>query len=130
MDIVGVPGVEAEAELLAAITTFFARVGLTSADVGIKVRVLQDTQMLTRVKLQASNCMALRVAAAKQVRLHITKSTHAHKHPGVEPQGAGGGAVALRRARGQVCSGEFVGGYYVCVRVCRAAACLQTELQR
>lgn len=43
MDIVGVPGVEAEAELLAAITTFFARVGLTSADVGIKVRYVCKT---------------------------------------------------------------------------------------
>jgi len=45
MDIVGVPGVEAEAELLAAITTFFARVGLTSEDVGIKVnsrKLLQE----------------------------------------------------------------------------------------
>ena len=37
MDIVGVAGVEAEAELLAAITTFFKRLGITSADVGIKV---------------------------------------------------------------------------------------------
>lgn len=37
MDVWGVPGVEAEAELLAAITTFFARVGLTAKDVGIKV---------------------------------------------------------------------------------------------
>jgi histidyl-tRNA synthetase len=44
MDIVGVEGVEAEAELLAAITTFFARLGITSNDVGIKVssrKVLQ-----------------------------------------------------------------------------------------
>eukprot|EP00873_Tetraselmis_striata_P015158 jgi/Tetstr1/435422/TSEL_024330.t1 len=44
MDIIGVQGMEAEAELLAAITTFFQRVGLTSADVGIKVnsrKVLQ-----------------------------------------------------------------------------------------
>ena len=44
MDIVGVEGVEAEAELLAAITTFFARLGITSDDVGIKVssrKVLQ-----------------------------------------------------------------------------------------
>ena len=44
MDIVGVPGVAAEAEILAAITTFFKRVGLTGADVGIKVssrKVLQ-----------------------------------------------------------------------------------------
>mgnify|MGYP000539547502 CR=1 FL=1 len=44
MDIVGVEGVEAEAELLAAITTFFKRLGITSNDVGIKVssrKVLQ-----------------------------------------------------------------------------------------
>jgi histidyl-tRNA synthetase len=44
MDIVGVPGIEAEAELLAAITTFFTTLGLTSQDVGIKVssrKVLQ-----------------------------------------------------------------------------------------
>ena len=37
MDVWGVPGVEAEAELLSAITTFFDRVGLTAKDVGIKV---------------------------------------------------------------------------------------------
>ncbi|MCO4770448.1 MAG: histidine--tRNA ligase [Deltaproteobacteria bacterium] len=37
MDIFGVPGVAAEAELLAAIATFFGRLGLTSADVGIRV---------------------------------------------------------------------------------------------
>ncbi len=44
MDVIGVAGVEAEAELLAAIAAFFARVGLGSADIGIKVssrRVLQ-----------------------------------------------------------------------------------------
>lgn len=44
MDIVGVEGIEAEAELLAAIVTFFQRVGLSSADVGIKIssrKVLQ-----------------------------------------------------------------------------------------
>ena len=34
MDVWGVAGIEAEAELLAAITTFFKRVGLTSKDVG------------------------------------------------------------------------------------------------
>eukprot|EP00953_Heterococcus_sp_UTEX-ZZ885_P040564 20723-Heterococcus_DN1.PRE.2 len=37
MDIWGVQGVAAEAELLSAITTFFSNVGLTSSDVGIKV---------------------------------------------------------------------------------------------
>ena len=45
MDIFGIEGVTAEAELLAAITTFFKRLGLTSNDVGIKVsnrKVLQS----------------------------------------------------------------------------------------
>ena len=37
MDVVGVEGVEAEAELLAAIVAFLRRVGLTEADVGIRV---------------------------------------------------------------------------------------------
>lgn len=37
MDIWGVDGIEAEAELLSAMVTFFKNVGLTSDDVGIKV---------------------------------------------------------------------------------------------
>ena len=37
MDIVGVSAVTAEAELLAALTTFFEGLGLGSADIGIKV---------------------------------------------------------------------------------------------
>lgn len=37
MDVWGVGGIEAEAELLSAMVTFFERVGLTSDDVGIKV---------------------------------------------------------------------------------------------
>jgi len=37
LDIFGVPGVAAEAELLAAVVTFFARVGLGPADVVIKI---------------------------------------------------------------------------------------------
>jgi histidyl-tRNA synthetase len=37
MDVWGVSGIEAEAELLSAMVTFFSRVGLTSDDVGIKV---------------------------------------------------------------------------------------------
>jgi len=44
MDIIGVPNVAAEAELLSAIVSFFKRVGLTSKDIGIKVnsrKVLQ-----------------------------------------------------------------------------------------
>ncbi|KAI5065245.1 hypothetical protein GOP47_0019940 [Adiantum capillus-veneris] len=45
MDILGISGVEAEAELLAAIVTFFKKVGITSEDVGIRVsnrKVLQS----------------------------------------------------------------------------------------
>lgn len=37
MDIVGMPGVNAEAELLASMVHFFKSVGITSADIGIKV---------------------------------------------------------------------------------------------
>jgi len=37
MDIVGIPGIQAEAELLAAVVHFFESVGLTSKDVGLKV---------------------------------------------------------------------------------------------
>lgn len=37
MDVWGVSGVQAEAELLSAMVTFFSKVGLTSEDVGIKV---------------------------------------------------------------------------------------------
>ena len=37
LDIFGVPGVEAEAELIAAVVTFFSRVGLGAEDVGIKI---------------------------------------------------------------------------------------------
>jgi len=37
MDIVGLPGIEAEVELLSAICTFFEKIGLSSKDVGLKV---------------------------------------------------------------------------------------------
>ncbi|KAG5072636.1 hypothetical protein JHK86_007847 [Glycine max] len=37
MDIIGVPGVMAEAELIASIVTLFKRIGITESDVGFKV---------------------------------------------------------------------------------------------
>ncbi|KAL2933246.1 Histidine--tRNA ligase chloroplastic/mitochondrial [Bienertia sinuspersici] len=37
MDIIGVPEVMAEAELIGAIVTFFKRLGITEADVGFKI---------------------------------------------------------------------------------------------
>lgn len=45
MDIIGVPDVTAEAELISSIITFFKRVGITSSDVGFRVssrKVLQE----------------------------------------------------------------------------------------
>lgn len=45
MDIIGVPDVTAEAELISSIITFFKRIGLTASDVGFKVssrKVLQE----------------------------------------------------------------------------------------
>ncbi|GAB4820264.1 hypothetical protein N2152v2_007310 [Parachlorella kessleri] len=48
MDIIGVAGVEAEVELLAAITTFFTRLGLTSQYVGIKVSSRKVLQQVLR----------------------------------------------------------------------------------
>jgi len=45
MDIIGIPNVAAEVELLSAIITFFKSVGLTSKDIGIKInsrKVLQS----------------------------------------------------------------------------------------
>lgn len=45
MDIIGVPDVTAEAELISSIVAFFKRIGITPADVGFKVssrKVLQE----------------------------------------------------------------------------------------
>ncbi|RAL48483.1 hypothetical protein DM860_005907 [Cuscuta australis] len=45
MDIIGVPDVTAEAELISSIITFFKRIGITASDVGFKVssrKVLQE----------------------------------------------------------------------------------------
>ncbi|GBG87270.1 hypothetical protein CBR_g45330 [Chara braunii] len=56
MDIVGVPGVEAEAELLSAITLLFTRLGITQKDVGIRLssrEVLQCVLEMYRVPQEA-----------------------------------------------------------------------------
>lgn len=60
------PGVEAEAELLSAVTTFFSRVGLTSADVGLKVssrKVL--AAVLERFQVPQENFAQVRVAESE-----------------------------------------------------------------
>ena len=70
MDVVGVPGVAAEAELLAAITTFFKRVGLGAADVGIKVssrKVLQA--VLAQAGVDAASFAPVCVVVDKMEKL-------------------------------------------------------------
>lgn len=56
MDIWGVAGVEAEAELLAAVVTFFDRVGLGPQDVGIKVRTPEFADMTSEAVLERTLC--------------------------------------------------------------------------
>ena len=51
MDIVGIAGVTAEAELLAAIASFFGRLGLTSDDIGIKISSRKVLQSVLTEKL-------------------------------------------------------------------------------
>jgi histidyl-tRNA synthetase len=70
VDIFGVAGVEAEAELLAVITTFFGRIGLGSDDVGIKLssrKVLQS--VLDRLGVTAENFAAVCVLVDKLEKL-------------------------------------------------------------
>lgn len=66
MDIIGVPGVEAEAELLSAIVMFFTKLGITSNDVGIKVsnrKVLQA--VLEKYNIPAESFAAVCVIVDK-----------------------------------------------------------------
>jgi len=64
MDIWGVPGVAAEAELLAAVTAFLSRVGLTAKDVKIRVnsrKIISEVMAKSKVPddLFNSACVAL-----------------------------------------------------------------------
>lgn len=70
MDIIGVPGVEAEAELLSAIVTFFTKLNITSDDVGIKVsnrKVLQA--VLEKYDIQPDSFAAVCVIVDKLDKL-------------------------------------------------------------
>merc|ERR1711957_394442 len=48
MDIVGVPSIYAEAELLSAVCTFFESVGITSKDIGLKVNSRKVLNAVTK----------------------------------------------------------------------------------
>ena len=70
MDIIGVPDVSAEAEVLAAICQFFQGVGLTSRDVGIKVssrKVLQE--ILESVGVEASKFSSVCIMVDKMDKM-------------------------------------------------------------
>ena len=87
MDVVGVEGVEAEAELLAAIVTFFQRVGLSAADVGIKVsnrKVLQA--VLERCGVAADQLAAVcvvvdKIEARRRRRASAAAARHSRRTP-------------------------------------------------
>ena len=91
MDIVGVSGVEAEAELLAAITTFFKRVGVTSADVGIKVssrKLLQE--VLTRFGIGSEKFAPVCVVVDKIEKLPREKIEEELRELGVNEEAVEG----------------------------------------
>lgn len=74
MDIIGIPGVEAEAELLAAITLFLERLGLSSGDVVIKVssrKVLQA--ILERYGVAEDNVGPVSVVVDKMEKIPLDK---------------------------------------------------------
>lgn len=122
MDIVGVPGVEAEAELLSAITTFFQRVGLGPRDVGIKVssrKVLQAA--LTKYGVPPAQFGAVCVVVDKleklprdKVRLLVcrvdTRYLHGVAGGGVAPGGGRRGGGGGWHPLGTVPQGRGGGG--------------------
>lgn len=74
MDIVGVPGIAAEAELLAAIVLFLERVGLTSEDIVIKVssrKVLQA--ILERYNVPEESVGPVSVVVDKMEKIPLEK---------------------------------------------------------
>jgi histidyl-tRNA synthetase len=72
MDIWGIPGVQAEAELLAAMITLFQNVGLTQADVGIKINSrLVLAEVLTSLGIPSSKFAATCVLVDKLEKVPI-----------------------------------------------------------
>jgi histidyl-tRNA synthetase len=96
MDIVGVEGVEAEAELLAAITTFFARLGITSDDVGLKIssrKVLQA--VLARFDVSEENFAPVCVVVDKIDKLPREKIVEELEALGVDASAIDGILAAM-----------------------------------
>ena len=77
MDIVGVPGIAAEAELLAAIAMFLERVGLSAQDIVIKVssrKVLQA--ILERFGVPEDAVGPVSVIVDKMEKIPLEKAGH------------------------------------------------------
>ena len=90
MDIVGVAGIAAEAELLAAICLFLQRVGLGPADVVIKVSsrgVLGA--VLARYGIPAGAVGPVAVVVDKMDKLPLAKARGLPLGPGLGPQAQG-----------------------------------------
>lgn len=79
MDIIGVPGIQAEAELLAAIVLFLERVGLSSKDIVMKVssrKVLQA--ILERYSVPEESVGPVSVVVDKMEKIPLDKVTTGH----------------------------------------------------
>lgn len=85
MDIFGVAGVEAEAELLAAIVTSFQRLGLSAKDVGLKInsrQLLND--LMLRVGIPSDRWVATCVVIDKLDKVPLSALTEEVAALGVE----------------------------------------------
>lgn len=99
MDVVGVAGVAAEAELLAAITAFFTRVGVTAKDVKIKVnnrKVLQA--LMEHHGVPAAQFAPVCVVLDKLEKLPLDAVREQLAALGVTPDAASGLLTAMRAA--------------------------------
>jgi len=75
MDMWGVSGVEAEAELLGAITTFFSRVGVTSKDVGIKINSRAVLQVHA-IPIFVSGCLSASLSLSHSLAHFLSDSIY------------------------------------------------------
>ena len=99
MDVVGVAGVAAEAELLAAVVAFFTRVGVTAADVKIKVnnrKVLQA--LMAHHGVPPAQFAAVCVVLDKLEKLPL-EAVQAQLAALAVPAAAAAGLLAAMRAR-------------------------------
>lgn len=78
MDIVGVPGVEAEAELIHAVVAFFKAVGLTHKDVCIKV---SNRKLLQVILKELDACIAGWMDGSENILLFVCFNANPKSNP-------------------------------------------------